>query len=613
MEGAKALFLGLFWLEIVVNYDSGAVPAILQTLTAHFGLPPSLQGMLGGLQYLGLTVSSLFAGYLLQHYNTKWVLCSAIWLNTCCCALFALSPNTTALLIARAGIGISQTPVLIFAPVWVDEFATKGQQTVWMSLLQAAAPIGVMMGYATAGFLVESGVKWQYTILIQTALLVPIATTMCFVPSRYYNIVVSEEEEVKERSHTVAEELEDSPSEAVKNPISKMRPIESALESGSDRESSSSDRESSASSQRESSDGGKGAPAGQAAQSVPHTSMPHTSIPHTSMGTAEARADEGGHEHARVVRGRVDSLFSAASRTNSAAPDGGSSNGDFEGAQGASGPPMRKGVGAQLRIVMSSPIFVSVTLGLAALFFVVTGVQFWATDYLVIVLKADMAAVIGAFAATSATAPVLGVVFGGWYVDREGGYHGVEGLVKTARLNFFFAVVATTFAIGAAFARNMGELLGLMWFVLFFGGAIIPGGTGMILAAVPVQLRSFASAVSMLTYNIFGYAAGTIFPGLCMTALVSGLDFDGVRALEGGFRLVLFWALWGVLFLGIAAHFATKDAKVVANALADSWQNARPSRDEAPAPQHYRARMPTRAEEMYECSRQRAQTIGFMY
>jgi hypothetical protein len=183
-------------LQIVLNYDSGAVPAVLESISKAFGLEPYMQGMLGGLQYIGLTVSSLFAGYMLQHFSTKHVLCGSLVLNTFFCALFGLSTSTTMLMIARTGIGISQTPILIYAPVWVDEFAVGGRQTVWMSLLQAAAPLGVMVGYAMAGFLVESGVEWRWAILIQTLALTPIAIAAFFLPSQYVDIRFDDDDEV---------------------------------------------------------------------------------------------------------------------------------------------------------------------------------------------------------------------------------------------------------------------------------------------------------------------------------------------------------------------------------------------------------------------------------
>jgi MFS family permease len=163
----KRLFYVIFWLEIVLNFDSGAVPAVLEFITHDFRLTPSQQGLMGGLQYIGLTVMSPVAGYLLQNYSVKWVMAASLWTNTLACFLFAVAPNLSSLLISRTLIGLSQTCIIVFAPVWVDEFAIEGYQTMWMSCLQAGIPLGVMAGYAIAGSMAGSGVPWQWAILVQ--------------------------------------------------------------------------------------------------------------------------------------------------------------------------------------------------------------------------------------------------------------------------------------------------------------------------------------------------------------------------------------------------------------------------------------------------------------
>ena len=58
-------------------------------------------------------------------------------------------------------------------------------------------------------------------------------------------------------------------------------------------------------------------------------------------------------------------------------------------------------------------MFVCVTLGLSALYFVVTGVQFWITEILAVGYSFTYSEVLICFTITSATAPVLGVVLGG--------------------------------------------------------------------------------------------------------------------------------------------------------------------------------------------------------
>lgn len=80
----------------------------------------------------------------------------------------------------------------------------------------------------------------------------------------------------------------------------------------------------------------------------------------------------------------------------------------------------------QLLILWSRPIYVWTVFSLSALYFVVTGIQYWITPYLVealgtrthwwadisLCLGADLGVVGGAFVVCSLTAPTAGVVIG---------------------------------------------------------------------------------------------------------------------------------------------------------------------------------------------------------
>ena len=74
----KKIFYTIFIAEMVINFDSGAVPAVLSSIKKDFILEPWELGLLGGLQYIGLVFMSPFAGMLLQKYPTKVVLACSL-------------------------------------------------------------------------------------------------------------------------------------------------------------------------------------------------------------------------------------------------------------------------------------------------------------------------------------------------------------------------------------------------------------------------------------------------------------------------------------------------------------------------------------------------------
>ena len=128
-------------------------------------------------------------------------------------------------------------------------------------------------------------------------------------------------------------------------------------------------------------------------------------------------------------------------------------------------------VWTQVRILWRSRVFVWTSLGLSALYFVVSGIQFWITNYLVEVLHVSYAEALSAFTVVSATGPVLGVIFGGWLVDYLGGYKGAEGVARTTKIILTFGVLSILVSTPAMFVTKVSIAMVLIWLLLFFGGA----------------------------------------------------------------------------------------------------------------------------------------------
>ena len=59
------------------------------------------------------------------------------------------------------------------------------------------------------------------------------------------------------------------------------------------------------------------------------------------------------------------------------------------------------------------------TFSLTAVYFVVTGIQFWCTAYLIKVIEADPNVVFMGFAIISITAPVCGAAIGSYLSDKN--------------------------------------------------------------------------------------------------------------------------------------------------------------------------------------------------
>jgi MFS family permease len=443
----KTMFVFLIFVQIFINYDSGAIPPSLVGRQCHdlsanstcrsdsmeneFSLSLFQEGLLGSLVYLGFTTACFVAGGVLQVYSPKRVLGVALITNTGFCLIFSASTSLLLLLMARFFVGLTQAFVVIYAPVWVDEFAPRTHCTLWMSLIQAGVPFGIMSGYAIAGFLVaNSPWGWRPAFYLQTGILAIISSVWFFIPSKY----------IDPEGHR---QTNDS-----------LYPTNSS------------------------------------------TTFTFARLSrHTSRGLTRFRA-----------------------------------------------------LLQQAKAVVTTGVWLFTCLALCALYFVVTGVQLWITAYLQAPpISADMNVIVISFTAISATAPIAGVLAGGWLVDRVGGYQGY--MHRAALVAVVSGSLGAVCCWASIFVINFVALMVLSWFLLFFGAGVVPAATGILLACVSRRDRALASALSMLLYNLLGYFAGPFVSGL-----VASLAGD----LRWSFRVIMLWSNFALISMLFAWRLAQK-------------------------------------------------------
>ena len=217
-----------------------------------------------------------------------------------------------------------------------------------------------------------------------------------------------------------------------------------------------------------------------------------------SLSTRADDDDDDGADGSGRSRSRS---FGGGSPPRAAAAAGASDDqsGDDLAATG-SGAPARKPMSTKKAVkkLLRNPTYMFTCFALAALFFVVTGIQFWVTSYLVDVLGAPKDRVVASFAIVSITAPILGVAIGAAFVDKLGGYEGPAGIARTLKICAVFASIAAIAALSTCFVppseSAFVSVVSLISVTLFFGGGVIPSATGVLLEVAPPEARQVANA-----------------------------------------------------------------------------------------------------------------------
>jgi fucose permease len=104
----KLIFLLIFYLNILVNIDHGAIPAATTVLKRELNLDNVALGTIGSIVYLGLVLGALSAGPIFSAYSSKWIICMSLLISCFFLYFFTVVETELPLTISRVGCGFFQ-------------------------------------------------------------------------------------------------------------------------------------------------------------------------------------------------------------------------------------------------------------------------------------------------------------------------------------------------------------------------------------------------------------------------------------------------------------------------------------------------------------------------
>jgi len=436
--------------NLFLNYDTGVIPASLIKITEEIQMDYSEQALIGSLVYFGLACASVFVGMIFSRFGPRKVCSLILLLNCVSCFIFSISTNKIILFAMRFMMGATEAFIVIYGPVWVNNYSPIEYSTTWMGILHSCTVLGVVIGYITASIIINffySSFTWRFAVQIQGFVEILFALFFWLEKDEYINVNLKKVVSV--------EEIE------MENQENNFRP---------------------------------------------------------SNASVGVKTPSKGRQSIRKYGSRIDTIETE-------------NFGRYL---------------LQTKIVLTNPLYISITLGLCSIYFIVTGIQFWMTKYLIEILGADPLIVNIIFAAITVTAPLAGVLMGGTISDKYGGYKG-KNAIEAIKMCIAFGLVSFVFAFPMGFLFQIVYLTILLWTFLFFGAAIIPIGTGIMISAVPKDCQATSSSISQLIFNLFGYFSSPMVTGIIMNRF-----YDKRQGFIWGMRVCFWWVFFALIFFVIS-------------------------------------------------------------
>lgn len=491
MEKNTKIYILFLISNLLLNYDTGVIPASLLEIQKEINFDYTEQALLGSLVYLGLSTASLFVSPIISKYGAKDVCSIVLLLNSLCCFIFSLSKDKFILFSNRFLMGITESFVVIYGPVWINNYSPQNKSTTWLGILHATTIFGMITGYIFSGIVINfmsNFFNWRFAIQIQGIFLIPVSILFYFEDDNYISIKFSSLEEEYEANINRYNSQKDF-----------FHKINFTVESKNSRNIKSDILNS---------------------ERAIYIQKKIYSSNENILKEGEIGEEKKSKSQKKEKNSQKSYSHYSSSMKNIYI--------NF----------LKKSIK-----ILSNPIYISMTFGLCSVYFIVTNIQFWMTAYLIDIIGANPLLVVSVFSFSSITAPLLGILIGGTLSDNYGGYKG-KNTYKAIQMCVAFGLIAFIFAFPLGFIFSFIYITILLWAFLFFGAAIVPICTGIMISSIKQEDQATSNSLSQLIFNLGGYFLSPFLTGFIMDCFD-----DEKQGFIWGMRVGFWWVFFSVFSL----------------------------------------------------------------
>ena len=500
------LFFLFAMLNLLMNFDHGTVPAATEQLKNYLNLSDSQLGLFGSLVFIGVIIGSLISLSIINTFNRKYILLIFLMLCGLFLILFTKTKNYILLCIDRIIIGIFQAFISIYLPLWCEQFGVEKRKTLMLALIQVVAPLGVLIGYIVTATLnmnlhslpffgeIKKDERWLYSFYIQSILIWGLSLCLLFFSNKYFN----------SKARRVPIEIEKSLNKNEKNTkyLKKSFFYEgntSFLDIKSDEKDLENENQNYAKE-----------------NSIDNDSKKDKVI-------NDIKSDNNSSKLINIEKKLKNKIKEISF--------------------------CRK-----VKLIFSEPLFIFCVLTMSMLYFIVTFIQYWASDYMLIALDVqDEKQRLFAFSLVCLSSPTIGLVIGGLIVDRLGGYS-MKSSVIFCLICCLLCIIP---AIFIPFVDSLINYVCLLWILLFLGAALIPPTQGIIIVCLPKDIQGSGNSFSIFFFNLLGY-----FPAPFVYGFLKDY-FNDKKDPKKGSRMAHKYTLWGIMGISVISITITTFIRLI--------------------------------------------------
>lgn len=181
-----AIFIYLVSLQILVDIDQGILSSTTSSLIIDFKMTERELGGFGSMKFLGNGLGCISSFTLINKFNRKYLLISAISFDLLCLFLTTKTTNLILLYLFRVIVGLNMAFISIYVPVWADQFGIHKYKSMMITIIHISSVLGTLFGYIM-GILMG----WKLSFYLQNILIIiHIIIIIYFFPGSYFSMIL---------------------------------------------------------------------------------------------------------------------------------------------------------------------------------------------------------------------------------------------------------------------------------------------------------------------------------------------------------------------------------------------------------------------------------------
>ena len=207
----RSFIFFILFLSIIASNLTKGIFISSSSIKTTLSLDDLFYGIFASLYSVGKVLGTLLLMYLINKVHRKWLIIISIIITSLLLSVFKVTVNKYILMSVYCLIGMTSMTIIVYIPIWIDQFAMTKYKSIFLTLIQFGEAFGLALGYILNYLIGDE--KFQLQFLINGGVLFILAMTLLPISNLYFSSRVlilnevngSEQVNIKEDNENINE------------------------------------------------------------------------------------------------------------------------------------------------------------------------------------------------------------------------------------------------------------------------------------------------------------------------------------------------------------------------------------------------------------------------